>query len=347
MSVRRKTIVDFESPRSRPGCEIQFCAVRGRRVATLIWAAALALAFPVMAAAQKAAGSKLPTISGVVIQISPRQMTIQGDNGAGVTLTTMKDYTEAVAFGSHVTATYTDEGGVSVLQSLTPPLEAVFIEPDEIRGSIRNVILLPESKVDGADQFYDELEDYLRSAFNWYVKPRAMAEEVRGNFTTSGSAINLIDPKTGRFDMSTYLGTKGDLVRKIAEETRVDAVIDVSIDGATADLDATRRVAKWDGYQESSSEGGRGLDKLTVIPIHTTIPALTVSLGIWNAQGKPLWIRRMGFTVLMIQEGMLGKLREYSLAQALDKQDNVLRWFNLFFQPLLPQGGQPAALSKQ
>lgn len=338
MSLRGKTILGFTLLKPNLNFNKPSRFLRSRPAGILISAGLLALLVPFVSASKKPTASGSQTITGVVIQVTPQQMSIQGDNGNGVTLTTMQDYTEVVAFGSHVTATYVDAGGRDVLQTLKPPLEAAFVEPDEIRGYIHNVILLPETRMAGANTFYDELSDYFRSTFNWYVKPRAMAQEIQSNYTATGSALDSINPETGKFDMARYIGTKGDLVRKIAQETRVDAVIDVSIVSTTANLDARTRIASWDGYKESTSGGGRGLSRLTFIPIKATIPALTISLEIWNAQGKPLWNRRMGFTVLMVQEGMLGKLHPYSLSAALVDQDAVRKWFGLFFRPLLPPG---------
>jgi hypothetical protein len=37
----------------------------------------------------------------------------------------------------------------------------------------------------------------------------------------------------------------------------------------------------------------------------------------------------------MMQEGLLGKLREYSLSEALQNRESVSQWFSSFFQPLL------------
>lgn len=313
-------------------------------MAILIWALVAALVPVGLGQAQNATNSKPQTITGVIIAMSPRQLTIQNDKGVGAVLETTKDYTDEVSYGSRVAATYVSEGGRDILQSMTPPLEARFIPPDEVRSYLHKVILLPETKTAGAEEFDNKLEDYLRSAFDWYVKPRAMAEEVSQNYTGSESALNLINPATGKFDMAHYLGGKPQLIKKIAEETRVDAVIEVSLERTEAKLDGGRRVARWDGYEESTSVGGLGLSKLTVLPIRALIPAVTASVKIWNAQGKPLWSRRRGFTVLMVQEGMLGKLRNYSLSDALHNQDYVQKWFETFFQPLLPPGeAAPAA----
>jgi hypothetical protein len=275
-------------------------------------------------------------ISGIVTEITPQQMTIQGTKGGPLTLTTSRDYTEDVAFGSDLTATYITRNGVNILESLTPPLENLFVPAYEIRERIHTVIVLPDSSVAGSDEFFDALQRYLRDRLGWYVKPRVLAEEARRYDGPSQSTLGLINPRTGSVDISRYTPGRGDLMRKIAAATRVDAVVDARLVVHSALLDARRRVATWDGYREAASgSGGTGLGRVALFPIMAEIPATTLQIKLWDAQGKPLWSRSRGFAVLYVEEGLLGKLRARPLEKVIENKDEVTQWFNSFFAPLL------------
>ena len=283
-------------------------------------------------------------VSGIVTEITPRQITIQGTRGGPVTLTTSRDYTDDVAFGSDVTASYIMNGQANILQSLSSPLENLFVPAYEIRRKIHTVIVLPISEVEGSNAFFDALERYLRSQLGWYVKPRVLAEEARRYASPSQSTLGLINPQTGAVDISRYAPSRGVLMRKIAAATRVDAVVDARLVIHSARLDARRREAVWDGYREfASASGGTGLGRVALFPIKAQIPAVTLELKLWNAQGKPLWSRRRGFAVLYVEEGLLGKLRARPLEETLENKSEVAEWFSSFFAPLLAPAEPEAA----
>ncbi len=274
-------------------------------------------------------------ISGIVTAITPSRITIQGTQGGPVTLVTSRDYRDEVAFGSDVEARYTVERGIKVLESLTPPLESLFVPAYEIRREIHTVIVLPDSRVEGSGDFFDAMEHYLRSQFGWYVKPRVLAEEARRYAERTQSTLNLINPKTGAVDISQYTPGRHDLIRQIAAVTRVDAVLDARLVVHSALLDARHRVAIWDGYKEFASDRpGTGLGRMAPFPVRAEIPATTLEVTLWNSQGKPLWSRRRGFAVLYVEEGLLGKLRPWPLEDALQNKAAVNEWFNSFFAPL-------------
>ncbi len=274
-------------------------------------------------------------VSGIVTEITANRITLQPTKGDAVTVTASRDYTDEVAFGSHVTVNYVVRGPVNVLQSLTPPLETLFVPVYEIRQEIHSVIVLPRSRVEGSNAFFTAMESYLRSQRRWDVKPRVLAEEAWRYASRSQSTLNLINPTTGAVDISRYSASRGHLMRQIAATTRVDAVLDARLVIHPALLHARRRLAVWDGAREFAGDR-QGLDfgRLALFPIRAQIPATTLEVKLWDVQGKPLWSRRRGFAVLYVEEGLLDKLRPRPLAEALENKAEVDQWFSSFFRPL-------------
>jgi hypothetical protein len=280
--------------------------------------------------------SKLLKVVGVVTEVGPARLTVATADGQEVTLTTQEDFTKRVAVGSKVTAWYLVESGSNLLERLEYGEEKGSLPSTQIRSSIKKIILLPSSSVPDADGVFDAIENYLGSRFGWYVAPRVLAEEIRNRTGKSATPLEAMNPETGEFDMTTYLGSQQNLVTKLASETRVDAVLEARVEQVMAKV--SRRVASWDGNEEViGGKGSRTMAKFAIVPQKGEVSASTVVLKLWDAQGKLLWSARRGFAVLGVPESTSGKLRYRALPEYLEDSASVEKWVKTVFGSLLPE----------
>jgi hypothetical protein len=271
--------------------------------------------------------SRLLRVVGLVTQVEPASLTIATTDGREVTLTTQEDFSKRVGVGSNVTASYLVESGSNLLEFLEYGQE----KGSQIHSSIKKIILLPSSSVPDADGVFDAIEKYLGSRFGWYVAPRVLAEEIRNRTGKSATPLDAMNPETGEFDMAMYLGRQQNLVTKLASETRVDAVLEASVEQVMAKV--SRRVASWDGNEEViGGKGSRTVARVAIVPRKGEVSASTVVLKLWDAQGKLLWSNRRGFAALEVLEG--GKLRYRSLPEYLEDSASVERWLRAVFGSL-------------
>ena len=182
-------------------------------------------------------------------------------------------------------------------------------------------------------------------------KPRQ--DQQRSDFGTGfrpGSTLDAIDPNTGQFDITRYLQSRPptqagapdqtpkrssqgqSLIPALASEARVDAVLEANVVAAQAKLD--RLVARWDGVEEPiAGKGSQTVAKLSLVAPRGVAPAATVVLKLWDCQGRLLWTDRAGFAVLVVREGMAGKLRERAMSEVLANRTNVHKWLSNVFAP--------------
>ena len=280
--------------------------------------------------------SKRLKVVGLVTEVEPARLTVATAHGREVALTTQEDFTNRVAVGSKVTARYLAESGSNLLERLEYGEEKGSLPSTQARSSIKKIILLPSSSVPDADGVFDAIEKYLGSRFGWYVAPRVLAEEIRSRTGKSATPLDAMNPETGEFDMAMYLGGQQNLVTKLASETRVDAVLEASIEQVMAKV--SRRVASWDGNEEViGGKGSRTVAKFTIVPQKGEVSASTVVLKLWDAQGKLLWGTRRGFAALGVPEGMSGKLRYRALPEYLEDSASVEKWLMTVFGSLPPE----------
>ncbi len=284
------------------------------------------------------AGEKQPKavkVSGVVSAVEPTQVSVRGSKGVEVTLLTEEDYTQKVAVGSKVTAWYFSKDGANILQRFEYASQDASSPENQSRAQIRKIIILPSSTVGDADGVFDAIGKYLTSTYGWYVAPRVLAEEIRRRAGKPVSMLEAMDPKTGQFDMTKYLKGQPNLVGDLASETRVDAVLEVNIEQVMAKVH--RMTASWDGVEEPVAGGKtRTFAKFSLSPAQGEVAASTVTLKLWDAEGKLLWSNRRGFAVLAVVEG--GGLRYRPLVEYLLDSATVQKWLAKTFSSL-PSGG--------
>lgn len=173
------------------------------------------------------------------------------------------------------------------------------------------------------------------------------------------STLGAIDSSTGQFDMERYLRAQAEaqargqsqapaqasaapqapgedgLIPQLASKTRVDAVLEVNVVEAQAQLN--RLVARWDGAEEPiAGRGSETVARLALFAPRGTVPATTVVVKLWDARGNLRWTNRSGFAVLAVKEGLRDKLRERPLSEALRNRAMVDKWLGATLAPLLP-----------
>jgi hypothetical protein len=101
-------------------------------------------------------------------------------------------------------------------------------------------------------------------------------------------------------------------------------------------------VAVWDGARQPiSSAKARALAFIAALPIAGHVPASTVILKLWDAQGRLLWSIRRGFCVLAMQQGVGNRFRDYTISEAVQETGSVEKWLTGVFASWLPSGPRP------
>jgi hypothetical protein len=272
-------------------------------------------------------------IVGIATEITPSTVTIHGGTGE-VTVHTREDFTEKVAVGSEVTAWYHHEERGDILQWLEYPLENFFIPRNEFRPQLKRVIILPSSTVQDAEGLFDVIANFMEVRLGLYVAPRILAEELRDRALKSHSVLDTIDPSTGEVDISGYTRAQRDLIRKVASETRVDAVVQADVE--LVQVNFRSQVAVWDGVRQPvAGKASRALGFIAPILQDGHVPAATVVLKLWDPDGKLLWSCRRGFAVLALQVGVRGRFRDRPIPKALEDTASVQRWLEAVFASFL------------
>lgn len=320
---------DVASPRTgRPG--------RGRcaLACLLLWGV-----FPLGPADHALAASRKPKQSGAealkaegqVTQVEATRLTIVEPNGYTLMLRAFEDYREKVATGSKVTAWYVPQpDGSSALKSLDYPPENFFVSASEIRHRIKKVIILPKSDVPDSSGLYDAIGSYLHDNPGWFVAPWRLAAEIEQRSEQKSSTLDAFDPKTGKFNLATYVRGHSALVPAIASEARVDAVLEVHVEYAEARV--RRLIAFWDDTEEPvAGPGMRTLAKLSFFPNKGSVSASTVEMEMRDAHGRLLWRNRHGLALLVRLEGATNKLRDRPLPEFLADGSSVQSWMAAMF----------------
>jgi len=274
-------------------------------------------------------------IEGLATAVEPARVTIRDNKGNEVTVQPKEDFTEKVAVGSAVTAWYFPGNNVNELNWLEYPLENSFISPKQFCPRIKRIILLPSSEVQDSDGLFEAMEGFLQSKIGWFTAHRMLAEEIRDRADKSNSTLKYVDPETGDVDLAAYAQTHRTLIQRIASATHVDAVMESNIEQVQVNFRSQRAI--WDGaVQPVSSVTLRTLAFISALPIDGHVPASTVVLKLWDAEGKLLWSNRRGFCVLALQQGVGNNFRNYSVSEALQDNASVDKWLNTVFASLLP-----------
>jgi len=277
---------------------------------------------------------------GLVMEVEPGRLTLQGTDGRQIILTTFEDYTDQVPVGAKVTAWYyPQDGGENVLKSLDYPAEGFFVPAETIRQDYRKIIVLPGSSPPDTDDLYEGIREYLHSSLGWYVAPAFLAAEIRKQTERTSSTLDAIDPATGGFDFGRYLGQAEALIPRVASQARVDAVLQVDVKQVQATV--VRFVASWDGAEESlAGPGTRALARFSLFSKKDEVPAATVVLKLWDAKGRLLWRNRRGLALLEVLAGKGNRLEERPLSEYLGNPQNLQDWLDAAFKSLA-SGGEP------
>lgn len=274
-------------------------------------------------------------IVGLATEVEPARVMIRDRKGNEVTLQPKEDFTEKVAVGSAVTAWYFPGSNANELHWLEYPLENSFVSAKQFCPRIKRIILLPSSEVQDSDGLFEAMEGFLQSKLGWFTAHRMLAEEIRDRAGKSNSTLKYVDPATGDVDLAAYAQTHRTLIQRIASATHVDAVLETTIEVVQVNFRSQRAV--WDGAQQPvSSLTSRTLAFIAALPIDGHVPASTVVLKLWDAEGKLLWSNRRGFCVLALQQGVGNKFRDFTVSEALQDAASVDKWLNSVFASLLP-----------
>jgi hypothetical protein len=243
-----------------------------------------------------------------------------------------------------VTLWYVSRDGRNEVHYFEPPLENAFVPVNQLRTGIKKIILLPQSEVPDAEGFFDVLSSFLEEQTGWYVAPWILAREIRSRTKVPDSMLDFINPDTGEVDMARFKEAKLDVVRRVAEETRVDAVLELDLIQTKAPT--VRDIANWDGASEPiAGKTMRALSLLALIPLEGHVPAATAVLRLRDPEGRLLWSSRRGFAVLAVKTGIGKDFRHRPIPEVLeDNQDGVVRWLRMVFDSFLRE---PASQAKK
>jgi hypothetical protein len=285
-------------------------------------------------------------IKGILTQVEPTRLTIRDNKGNDVTIQPKEDFTEKVAVGAEVTAWYYPGHPVNELQWLEYPPEIAFVSPTQFLGQIKKIILLPNSSAGDADGLYNAVEGFLQTHMGWFVAHRMLAEEIQERSQKAKSTLDVIDPATGNVDLTRYATAHDKLIQKIADLTRVDAVLEADVERVQVNFRS--QVATWDGAQQLvSSKTSRTLTLMAAVPIDGHVPAATAVFKLWDAQGRLLWTHRRGFCVLALQQGISTKFRDRPISEAVQDTERTEKWLNQVFGSWLPAGSDARAASSK
>lgn len=287
--------------------------------------------------AQSQASSKHEAreVNGLVLGVEANRITLQPADGQMITLVTFEDYRQRVAIGSKVRAWYyPQDNGDGVLKSLDHTGASSFVPVNEIGSRVHRIVVLPNSEVPDAGGLFDSMREYLHTAFGWYVAPPYLVDEVRKRGMHVNSTLNAMDA-SGHFDLTRYLGEAKGPIPEMASQTRSDAVLEVNVTQVQASV--SRMVASWDGVEESvAGPTVRTLAKFSLFSHKGEVPAATVELKLWDANGKPLWRDQRGLAVLEVLAGKSNRLRERPLSEYLMNTQAVQSWLAAAFKSIAP-----------
>jgi hypothetical protein len=282
----------------------------------------------------KHTGTKL---DGYATGVTPESITVFDKQGQERKILTDKDYTSIVGLGAEVTVWYKNEGGVYHLEDIQWPNEGFFLPANRIRENIKRIIILPRSEdVENTQGLFAAISRYLQENAGWFVAPPELGEEIANRAENNPSSLDAIDPKTGQIDVQQFLEAQGFLVTRIAQETRVDAVLAIKVVKVKAHVRGS--VASWDDMTEAvASNRTRALSKLTIEGGRGWVYAATVDMNLWSRSGKLLWKKRRGFAALGFQMGMGSTYRARPLTEVYENREALETWLATTLGELAPR----------
>jgi hypothetical protein len=279
---------------------------------------------PVRAQKPQHTGTKL---EGFATVVTPDSIMVFDKKNHEIQIFTDKDYSALVGIAAPVTVWYTTKDGVNHLEDIIYPVRAgTFLPTEEIRNSIRRLIILPEVEgVDDSQGLVNAISKYLADNAGWYVAPPELASEIASRNKGSASPLDAINPDTGQVDIQKYLEPQPSLMITIAEETRSDAVLELRIVKVKANVHSS--IASWDDMSEPvASRKSRAFSPLGALGGKGWVYAVTADMNLWSKSGKLLWKKRRGFAVLGVQTGMGTKYRERPLKEVYDDNGVMQHW---------------------
>lgn len=294
-----------------------------------------------------AAAEKRPKprkVEGVLTAVEAERITIRDKKGREVSIQPSEDLRENVAVGSEATARYFSVGEVNKLDWLYYPPESSFVPTRDFIPRIKRIILLPSSAAGDAGPLYGAIENFLRTNFHMIASHRMLAEEIRYRLEKPNSTAPVVDPAKGDADLERASELHRELIRRIASETRADAVLETHIE--LVEVKLNNQTAYWDDVREPiASKTARAISLISPFPIHGHVPASTAVLRLWDAQGNLLWRQRRGFCVLALQVGIGDKFRERPISEAVENTEGMEAWLKLVFGSWLEARSETQAAS--
>jgi len=279
---------------------------------------------------KKAAGVR--RVYGYVTKVESNRITIMSLMGDAKTLplATQEDFVDKVAKGSRVTAWYFEQGDTYALKWLEYSLENSFTSARSIRGRVRRVIVLHNSNVPDTEPLCDAAVEFLETKLKWRFAPRNLAEDIRQSNTRTASVAQA---GSGGGGNSIRVGDEQELIRLIAQQTKVNAVLEIDVQQVQATV--KHSLADWDGVVEpvNASKGSLVPAKPVIPAQNDKVPAATVVFRLWDSRGKPMWSNRRGFALLALREGR--ELRESPLIKVFQTTENVQAWLEMVFRSIL------------
>ena len=303
--------------------------LRNQFVATLIGAMVLTSGIATVALVA-ASGGKTREVKGIVTGVEATSLIVQGQSETELELHTSRDYSEWVSVGIEVKAKYHEQAGILKLDALDYPLEVSLAPPEEFLPRIHKIILLPSSNAGDAGPLFDEIERLLRSRFDWAIAHRMLAAEVRRRALEEQGVMPSGFPPGSVGAPEPLVPAEQELIRRIAEGARADAVLEVRVE--YIQLPVNSHTAEWDGQRESfGTKRAKFASAITLRPARGHVPVATVVLKFFDAQGRQLWRNRRGFRVLALQTGMGNHFRDRPLSEAAEDSAFLREWLHQVF----------------
>jgi hypothetical protein len=286
------------------------------------WLIVFLLAIPCAGLAEQPQhrGTKL---EGYAVAVTPDSLTVFDKKGEQFKCQTGHDYSSQIGLGAEITLWYTKEGETCHVEDVKLPRESFFVPVNTVCDGIRRIIIIPKAQdVENTEGLTTAIGKYLQENAGWFVAPPELGAEIAQRVENSPASMASIDGPSGDVGL---LDSEGTLARGIAQETRVDAVLEINVEKVKAPV--RNSVASWDDMTEAiAANRTRALAKLTVTGGKGWVYAATVNMNLWDRQGKLLWKKRRGFAALGFQIGMGSKYRARPLTEVYaDEAARVIR----------------------
>jgi hypothetical protein len=282
----------------------------------------------------------LQKTQGTVSFVKPEEITVQDGSGREIQIHTNQDYSGRVSPGDKVTAWHRLQGSVEKLDRIEIPLEFLPIPPADFLPAIKRVVLLPSSNAGDASEIYSEIETKLDSQFHWVVANRMLAEEMRRRDWKARGIDPATAPHTAAGMPAPLEAASTDLVEKVADAARADAVLEVRVEYSM--LRVNSHTAEWDGQKENfGTSSARFAASITLRSVHGQVPVATAILRLFDSHGKLLWSQRRGIRVLAVQTSMGNEFRDRPLTEGAQDASFLSGWLDQVFASWIRPGSKP------